>query len=73
MVYKNWNIVTSEEYNGIVVDCVDPKGNRYREPFCFSTYDEAVSYGKMCIDQLIRLEARRGFVSAGRGQLSLQG
>jgi hypothetical protein len=55
MTYKNWNIVTSKEHNGIGVDYIDPKGNKYSEPFCFHTYEEAESYGKICVDQSIRL------------------
>lgn len=58
MIYKNWNIVTSKEYNGVVVDYVDPEGNWYSAPFRFYTNDEAESYGKICIDQSIQLKAK---------------
>ena len=73
MIYRNWNIITAQEYNGMVVDCVDPNGNKYREPYCFCTYDEAVNYGKLCVDQSIRLEARQVCIGTHRGQLSPQG
>jgi len=54
MTYKNWNIVISKERNGLVVDYADSQGNVYNEPFCFYSYEEAETYGKLCIDQAIR-------------------
>lgn len=54
MTYKQWNLITKKEGNGIAVDYTDPQGNIYNEPFCFHTLDEAVSYGKMRIEQNIR-------------------
>ncbi len=53
MTYKEWTLVTKKECNGIAVDYVDPEGKQYNEPFCFSTLDEAKSYGQICIDRLI--------------------
>jgi hypothetical protein len=57
MTYKEWNLLTSEELNGIAVDYIDPEGKSYSEPFCFYTLEEALSYGKMRIDQSIRLRS----------------
>lgn len=63
-VYKEWNLVTSEELNGIAVDYVDPEGKTYSAPFCFYSLEEALDYGKICIDQSIR---SRQLVSKGKG------
>jgi hypothetical protein len=54
MNYKQWNLLTKKEVSGIAVDYVDPDGKCYSAPFCFSTLDEALNYGKLCIDQSIR-------------------
>ncbi|HEY9599938.1 MAG TPA: hypothetical protein V6D33_19935 [Cyanophyceae cyanobacterium] len=56
MNYKQWSLVTKQELNGIAVDYTDPEGKVYTEPFCFYTLEEALSYGKMCIDKTIRLK-----------------
>lgn len=56
MNYKQWSLVTKQELNGIAVDYTDPEGKVYTEPFCFYTLEEALSYGKMCIDKSIRLK-----------------
>ena len=53
MTYKDWIIVATQEWNGLTVDYVDPEGNQYNEPFCFLTFDQALSYGQICIDRLI--------------------
>lgn len=58
MTYKQWNLITKKEGNGIAVDYTDPQGNIYNEPFCFHTLDEALSYGRMCIEQTIRRSGR---------------
>jgi hypothetical protein len=58
MTYKEWNLVTSEELNGIAIDYIDPEGKSYSEPFCFYTLDEALNYGKMRIDQLVSLQKK---------------
>jgi hypothetical protein len=54
MNYKQWNLLPIAEGSGISIDYIDPQGNAYSAPFCFSTLDEALNYGKLCIDQLIR-------------------
>jgi len=54
MNYKQWNLLPIAEGSGISVDCIDPEGNSYSAPFCFSTLDEALNYGKVCVDRLIR-------------------
>jgi len=54
MTYKNWSVVISQERNGLVVDYADAQGNVYSEPFCFYSYEEAETYGKLCVDQAIR-------------------
>ncbi len=54
MSYKEWNLVTSKELNGIAVDYIDPEGHSYSAPFCFYTLEEALNYGKLCVDQSIR-------------------
>jgi hypothetical protein len=54
MAYKEWILLTKEELSGIAIDCIDPEGKTYSEPFCFYSLDEALSYGKMCIDKYIR-------------------
>lgn len=59
MIYKNWNIITSEEQNGIVVDYVDPQGNKHSEPYRFHTYEEAENYGKLCVDQSIQSKTQQ--------------
>ncbi|HEY9652151.1 MAG TPA: hypothetical protein V6C95_15910 [Coleofasciculaceae cyanobacterium] len=56
MNYKQWSLVTKQELNGIAVDYTDPEGKVYTEPFCFYTLEEALNYGKMCIDKTIRLK-----------------
>jgi hypothetical protein len=52
--YKEWRLLTTQELNGIAVDYIDPEGQAYSGPFCFYTLEEALNYGKMCIDQSIR-------------------
>jgi hypothetical protein len=59
VTYKEWNLVTKEEWNRIAVDYIDPEGEVHSEPFCFYTLEEALSYGKMCIDQSIRSKELR--------------
>ncbi|HAA27157.1 MAG TPA: hypothetical protein DCE56_05075 [Cyanobacteria bacterium UBA8553] len=54
MTYKDWILLTKKELNGIAVDYTDPEGQLYSEPFCFYTLEEALNYGKLCIDQSIR-------------------
>lgn len=54
MNYKEWNLLTKQEMNGIGVDYTDPEGQCYSAPFCFHTLEEALNYGKLCIDQSIR-------------------
>ncbi|HEY9709014.1 MAG TPA: hypothetical protein V6D48_12505 [Oculatellaceae cyanobacterium] len=54
MTYKDWILLTKQELNGIAVDYTDPEGQSYSEPFCFYTLEEALNYGKLCIDQSIR-------------------
>jgi hypothetical protein len=56
MNYKQWSLVTKKELNGIAVDYTDPEGQVYSEPFCFYTLEEALDYGKLCIDKTIRLK-----------------
>ncbi len=58
MTYKEWNLLTSEQLNGIAIDYIDPEGKSYSEPFCFYTLDEALNYGKMRIDQLVSLQKK---------------
>ena len=58
MTYKEWTLVTKKELNGVVVDYIDPEGNQYNEPLCFPTFDEAITYGQRCIDQLLRLQSK---------------
>ncbi len=54
MTYKEWILLTTKELNGIAVDYKDPEGKSYSAPFCFFTLDEALNYGKLCIDRSIR-------------------
>jgi hypothetical protein len=54
MNYKQWRLVTKEELQGVAVDYIDPDGKSYSEPFCFYTLEEALNYGKLCIDKSIR-------------------
>jgi len=54
MTYKQWNLLTKQELNGIAIDYTDPQGQAYSAPFCFHTLEEALNYGKLCIDQSIR-------------------
>jgi hypothetical protein len=54
MTYKDWILLTKQELNGIAVDYTDPEGQSYSAPFCFYTLEEALNYGKLCIDQSIR-------------------
>ena len=54
MTYKDWILLTKKELNGIAVDYTDPEGQLYSAPFCFYTLEEALNYGKLCIDQSIR-------------------
>ncbi len=58
IAYRNWNLLVKTEANGIVIDYTDVEGNFYSEPFCFQSMDEAISYGQICIDRLIKLECR---------------
>jgi hypothetical protein len=57
MTYKEWVLLTKKEMSGIAVDYTDPEGKSYSEPFCFPTLEEALNYGKLCIDRLIRSKA----------------
>ncbi len=68
MIYKNWNITTTKEQHGIVVDYSDSEGNRYSAPFCFHTYEEARRYGKLCVDQLTRTGVRNNLLLQSIGQ-----
>jgi hypothetical protein len=54
MNYKQWRLITKEELQGVAVDYIDPEGKSYSEPFCFYTLEEALNYGKLCIDKSIR-------------------
>jgi hypothetical protein len=54
MTYKEWILLTKQEENGIAIDYKDPEGHSYSVPFCFHNIEEALNYGKLCIDQLIR-------------------
>jgi hypothetical protein len=54
MNYKQWSLLIKKELNGIAVDYIDPSGQLYSEPFCFYTLEEALSYGKICIDKYTR-------------------
>ncbi len=54
MIYKQWNLLAKKEGNCIAVDYTDPQGKLYSEPFCFYTLDDALNYGKVCVDRLIR-------------------
>jgi|GEM_PF-2631853 len=56
--YKSWTLFVKTEANGIVIDYSDPDGSFYSEPFCFQIMDEAINYGQICIDRLIKLECR---------------
>lgn len=56
--YKQWILLAKQEWNGIVIDYTDPEGNYYSEPFCFQTLDQAIGYGRACIDRLIRLKSK---------------
>lgn len=56
MIYRQWNLFTKKEGNYIAVDYIDPTGKSYSEPFCFATIDEALYYGKLCIDRFIRAQ-----------------
>lgn len=56
--YKQWILLAKKEWNGIAIDYTDPEGNHYSEPFCFQSLDEAISYGRSCIDRLIRLKSK---------------
>jgi len=58
MNYKQWNLVTKQELNGIAVEYTDPQGNQYSEPFCFHTLTEALNYGRICIDRLIASKSK---------------
>jgi hypothetical protein len=60
MTYKEWNLLTKQELNGIAIDYTDPEGKSYSAPFCFYTLEEALNYGKLCIDKSIR---SRGLVN----------
>ncbi len=57
MNYKQWNLLPKKEGNYIAVDYIDPDGNVYSEPFCFSSLDAALDYGKLCIEQSLRTKA----------------
>lgn len=72
MIYKNWTIVTSKEQHGIVVDYIDPKGSKYSEPFCFPTYEEAIAYGKLCVDQLTRLGTEHNLLLHPKSQTQVK-
>lgn len=58
MTYKQWILSIKKEWNGIAVDYFDPEGNHYIEPFCFATLDEAMGYGRICIDRLIQSKSK---------------
>jgi hypothetical protein len=53
MIYRLWNLFTKKEGDYITIDYTDPEGKLYSEPFCFATFDEALYYGKLCIDRFI--------------------
>lgn len=72
MTYKNWTIITSKEQHGIVVDYIDSEGNKYSEPFCFPTYEEASAYGKLCVDRLIRLGTKHGILMHSKSQVQAE-
>ncbi len=63
MNYKEWNLLAKKELNGITVDYTDPQGKCYSAPFCFHRLEEALNYGKLCIDQSIHLRSLQSDVN----------
>lgn len=57
MYYRQWNLLAHPEGQAIAVDYIDPEGHLYQEPFCFYNLDEALHYGKICIDRAIHLRS----------------
>lgn len=58
MTYREWTLSIKKEWNGIVVEYFDPEGNRYSEPFCFPTFEEAKRYAQICIDRIIQSKSK---------------
>lgn len=59
ITYKQWILLPKKEGSYIVVDYTDPEGNQYSEPLSFHTFDEALSFGRISIDQLIQAKCKQ--------------
>jgi len=56
--YKQSIVESKKELNGVAVDYTEPQENQYEESFYFLTEAEALNFGKICIDRLIKLKSK---------------
>jgi hypothetical protein len=56
--YKQSIPESNTELNNVAVDYTDPQENQYQESFCFLTEAEALNFGRVCIDRLIKLKSK---------------
>jgi hypothetical protein len=56
--YKQSILESKKELNGVSVDYTEPEENQYQESFCFLTEAEALNFGRVCIDRLIKLKSK---------------
>ncbi|MBW4450909.1 MAG: hypothetical protein KME38_29835 [Spirirestis rafaelensis WJT71-NPBG6] len=56
--YKQSIPESNTEFNNVAVDYTEPEQNQYQESFCFLTEAEALNFGRICIDRLIKLKSK---------------
>ncbi|GAX46006.1 hypothetical protein NIES4075_70270 [Tolypothrix sp. NIES-4075] len=56
--YKQSIVESKKELNGVSVDYTESEENQYEESFSFLTEAEALNFGKVCIERLIKLKSK---------------
>ncbi|MGI8505044.1 MAG: hypothetical protein ACR2LR_28545 [Hassallia sp.] len=57
--YKQLIVESNKDFNGVAVDYTESEENKYEEsPFYFLTEAEALNFGRVCIDRLIKLKSK---------------
>ena len=56
--YKQSILESKKDLNGVAVDYTESEENQYEESFYLITEAEALNFGKVCIDRLIKLKSK---------------
>ena len=56
--YKQSIFESKKDLNGVAVDYTESEENQYEESFYLITEAEALNFGKVCIDRLIKLKSK---------------